>query len=68
MGKVYAMNYPKVPNVFGLSYLISPLPRGEGMKGRVLGIIITKHPHPNPPPSMGRKLFWNPKAELRGIL
>jgi len=31
-------------------------------------IIITKHPHPNPPPSMGRELFGNPDAEHRGIL
>jgi radical SAM superfamily enzyme YgiQ (UPF0313 family) len=36
--------------------LKSPLPRGEGMKGRVAKIIITKHPHPNPPPSMGRRI------------
>jgi len=27
------------------------------MKGRVLIKIFTKHPHPNPPPSMGRELF-----------
>jgi len=38
------------------------------MKGRVSKIIITKHPHPNPPPSMGRELFGNPDAEHRGIL
>jgi len=37
------------------------------MKGRVK-IIIIKHPHPNPPPSMGRELFGNPDAEHRGIL
>ena len=62
------MNYPAVPKAFGTRYLISPLPRGEGMKGRVLKIIITKHPHPNPPPSMGRELFGNPDAKHRGIL
>jgi len=62
------MNYPAVPKAFGTRYLISPLPRGEGMKGRVSKIIITKHPHPNPPPSMGRELFGNPDAEHRGIL
>jgi hypothetical protein len=50
------MNYPAVPKAFGTRYLISPLPRGEGMKGRVSKIIITKHPHPNPPPSMGRRI------------
>jgi len=38
------------------------------MKGRVSKIIITKHPHPNPPPSMGRGLFGNPDAEHRGNL
>jgi len=69
------MNYPAVPKAFGTRYLISPLPRGsttrrgeEGIKGRVSKIIITKHPHPNPPPSMGRELFGNPDAEHRGIL
>jgi len=62
------LNYPAVPKAFGTRYLISPLPRGEGMKGRVSKIIITKHPHPDPPPSRGRELFGNPDAEHRGIL
>jgi hypothetical protein len=30
------MRYPAVPKAFGTRYLISPLPRGEGMKGREL--------------------------------
>ena len=51
-----------------VSNISPPFPRGEGMKGRVSKIIITKHPHPNPPPSMGRELFGNPDAEHRGIL
>jgi len=47
---------------------ILPLPRGEGMKGRVSVINITIHPHPNPPPLMGRELFGNHDAEDRRIL
>jgi len=61
-------NYPSSLKKSGSRYLISPLPRGEGMQGRVSVINITKHPHPNPPPSMGRELFGNPDAEHRGIL
>jgi hypothetical protein len=66
--RTFSVKNPAAPNAFGTRHLISPLPRGEGMKGRVSKIIITKHPHPNPPPSMGRELFGNPDAELRRIL
>jgi hypothetical protein len=33
----------------------SPLPWWEGIKGR--GINISCHPHPDPPPSMGREMI-----------
>jgi hypothetical protein len=38
------------------------------MKGRVSKIIITNHPHPNPPPSMGREFFGNVDENYRGML
>jgi hypothetical protein len=59
---------PRSPESLRDEVSINPLPPGEGKKGRVSKIIITKHPHPNPPPSMGRELFGNPDAEHRGIL
>ena len=34
----------------------------------VIADVDQAHPHPNPPPSMGRELFGNPDAEHRGIL
>jgi len=57
-----------IPKAFETKYPLSPLPRGEGMKGRVSKIIITKHPHPNPPPSSGREIFGKPAAEHQAIL
>jgi len=41
--------------------------RGEGIKGRVLEIVLIKHPLLSPPPSRGREYVYNPEAELRGI-
>jgi len=34
------------------------------MKGRVAKIIFIKHPHPNPPPSMGRVRVGTPMQSI----
>jgi len=62
------MNYPAVPKKFGTSYQISPLPRGEGMKGRVSKIIIYKYNTPIPtltlPPQWGGNFLGTPKLSF----
>jgi hypothetical protein len=44
-------------------------PSRGGDEGEGVGnIFIAKHPHPNPPPSMGRELFEDHDEEHRLIL